>query len=279
MFAPHGADMMSEDLLLKVKEEAVERGKLSHIHVAQGRREEIQMKLRHDLTTINYLDSIDYLDSQIIAAHCHQTNDDEVRLIAQKGVNYASCPSSIALIDGIVPPLALFLRSGGKFATIGSDQASGNNHHNMMIEMKIAALLNKIRHKDPTILPAWKMLRLATIEGATAIGLGSKIGSLEPRKKADLILIDLKVPHMTPILMKPVRNVAPNIVYSARGDEVKTVIINGEIVVENGIVQTLDEEKILRDAQKAAEEIAYKASDDFFATNNYLAKAVKKELL
>ena len=279
IFGPHGADMMSEELLLRVKEKASEYGKLAHIHVAQGGREEIQMKLRYDTTTIKYLDSIEYLDDKLIAAHCHQTTDGEVALLAQRGVRYASCPASIGIIDGITPPLGLFIQSGGKWATIGSDQASGNNHHNMLVEMKVAALLNKTRHKDPTVLPSWKMLRLATVEGATALGIGNKIGSIEAGKKADLIIIDLKVPHMTPVIMNPVRNIAPNIVYSARGDEVTDVIINGKMIVEDKRVLTMNEEEIITEAQKAAEEICRNAAEDYMKADSVLAKAVKKNLL
>jgi 5-methylthioadenosine/S-adenosylhomocysteine deaminase len=279
IFGPHGADMMSEELLLRVKEKASEYGKLVHIHVAQGGREEIQMKLRYDTTTIKYLDSIGYLDDKLIAAHCHQTTDGEVALLAQRGVRYASCPASIGIIDGITPPLGLFIQSGGKWATIGSDQASGNNHHNMLVEMKVAALLNKTRQKDPTVLPSWKMLRLATVEGATALGIGNKIGSIEAGKKADLIIIDLKVPHMTPVIMNPVRNIAPNIVYSARGDEVTDVIINGKMIVEDKRVLTMNEEEIITEAQKAAEEICRNAAEDYMKADSVLAKAVKKNLL
>jgi 5-methylthioadenosine/S-adenosylhomocysteine deaminase len=279
IMAPHGADMMSEELLLRVKEKAEELGKLAHIHVAQGRREEIQMRLRYGTTTIKYLDSIGYLDDGLIAAHCHQTTDDEVALLASRSVRYASCPASIGGIDGITPPLALFIQSGGRYATIGSDQAPGNGHHNMLVEMKVTALLNKTRHRDPTLLPAWKMLRLATTEGATALGLGDKVGSLEPGKKADVILLDLKAPHMTPVLLRPVRNVAPNIVYSARGDEVTDVVINGAMVIENQTVTTMDEEKVIAEAQKAAEEIAYSSVDDYMAADSVLAKAVRKGLI
>lgn len=279
IFSPHGADMMSKDLLLRVKKKAAEYGKLSHIHVAQGGREEIQMKLRYGTTTIKFLDSIGYLDDQLIAAHCHQTTDDEVALLAGRGVRYASCPASIGIIDGITPPLGLFIESGGKWATIGSDQACGNNHHNMLVEMKVAALLNKTRHRDPTVLPAWKMLRLATIEGATALGLGEEVGSIEEGKKADLIIMDINVPHMTPVLMRPVRNIAPNIVYSARGDEIVDVVINGEMVVENKEVLTMDEEKVIAEAQRAAEEICNAAVEDYMKADSLLAKAAKKNLL
>ena len=278
ILSPHGADMMNKELLLIVKEKAKELGKLAHIHVAQGGREELQMKMRYGMTTIKYLDSIDYLDDQLIAAHCHQTTDDEVELIAKRGVRYASCPASIGGIDGITPPLGLFIMSGGKYATIGSDQAPGNGHHNMLVEMKIAALLNKTRHRDPTVLPAWKTLRLATIEGAHTIGLGDKIGSLEQGKKADIILLDLKVPHMTPIIYNPMNNIAPNIVYSARGDEVTDVIINGDHVIVDKMVQTMDEAKVIEDAQRVAVEISDGAAQGFLDGDGWLAREVKKGL-
>jgi len=279
MFSPHAADMMSEEFLLEVKEEANRRGMMSHIHIAQGGREAIQIKLRYGTSTVRYLDSIGFLDETIIGAHCHQTTDEEVALLAKRDVRYVSCPASIGIIDGITPPLALYLASGGISAGIGSDQASGNNHHNMLVEMKVAALLNKTRHRDPTVLPAWKMLRLATVEGAQTIGLGDSIGSLEPRKKADLIILDLKAPHMTPIITTPVRNIAPNIVYSARGDEVEMVIIDGKVVVEDRLVLTMDEGRILEEAQKAADEITTNAVEDYMAADSLLARAAKKGLL
>lgn len=279
MFSPHAADMMSEEFLLEVKAEANSRGMMSHIHIAQGGREAIQIKLRYGTTTVRYLDGIGFLDETVIGAHCHQTTDEEVALLASKGVRYVSCPASIGIIDGITPPLALYIASGGVSAGIGSDQASGNNHHNMLVEMKVAALLNKTRHRDPTVLPAWKMLRLATVEGAQTIGLGDSIGSLEPGKKADLIILDLKAPHMTPIITAPIRNIAPNIVYSARGDEVETVIIDGKVVVEDRRVLTMDEEKVVEEAQKASDEITKSAVEDYMAADSLLARAAKKGLL
>jgi 5-methylthioadenosine/S-adenosylhomocysteine deaminase len=279
MFSPHAADMMGKEMLLRVKEEANSRGMMSHIHVAQGGREAIQINLRYGTTTVRFLDEIGFLDDTVIAAHCHQTTDEEVGILADRGVRYVSCPASIGIIDGITPPLALYLQLGGRSAAIGSDQASGNNSHNMLVEMKVAALLNKTRHRDPTVLPAWKMLRIATIEGAQTIGLGDTIGSLEPGKKADLILLDLKAPHMTPVLSRPVRNIAPNIVYSARGDEVETVIIDGKVVMEDRRVLTMDEGRVIADAQKAAEEISAAAAEDYMKADSHLAKMMRKSLL
>ena len=103
------------------------------------------------------------------------------------------------------------------------------------------------------------MLRIATIEGAQTIGLGDSIGSLESGKKADFLILNLKAPHMTPILSSPIRNIAPNIVYSARGDEVETIIINGKIVMEDRHVLTMEKEKVIAEAQKAAEEMVKKS--------------------
>jgi 5-methylthioadenosine/S-adenosylhomocysteine deaminase len=202
-----------------------------------------------------------------------------VALLAQRKIRYVSCPSSISIIDGITPPLQVYLAAGGWAAGLGSDQASGNNSHNMMTELKIAALLNKTRHRDPTVLPAWKVLRIATIEGARCIGLDREIGSLEEGKKADLMMLNLKVPHLTPVISTPVRNVAPNIVYSARGDEVETVIVDGKVLMENRRVLTMDEESVIEEAQRAAEEVTSKAAEDYYKADSLLAKTMKKGLL
>ena len=115
--------------------------------------------------------------------------------------------------------------------------------------------------------------------GAETIGLGDRIGSLEPGKKADLILLDLKIPHMTPVLSRPVRNIAPNIVYSARGDEVETVIIDGKVVMENRKVLTMDEAKVIEEAQKAAEEVCNAATEDYMKADSLLARMARKGLL
>ena len=279
LLSPQAADMMSKELLVRVKETAKERNLLTHIHIAQGGREEIQMKLRYGVTAPRFLDQIGFLDSSVIGAHCHQTSDEEVALLAKRGIRYVSCPSSIGIIDGITPPLQVYLAAGGWAAGLGTDQASGNNSHNMMTELKIAALLNKTRHRDPTVLPAWKILRIATIECARCLGLDPQIGSLEEGKRADLILINLKVPHLTPVVSSPVRSVPPNIVYSARGDEVDTVIVDGKILMERRVVLTMNEEAVMEEAQAAAEEVTRSATEDYYAADSHLAKAMKQGLL
>ena len=173
----------------------------------------------------------------------------------------ALCSGSIGIIDGIVPPAHVFRAAGGRVA-LGSDQACGNNCNNIFNEMKLTALFNKVKYRDPTILPAWEVLRMATIEGAQAIGLGDQIGSLEAGKQADLILVDLTALNLSPVLDAPVRNIVPNLVYSGSGHEVKTVMVAGRILVRDYHVLTADEAAVRAEAQTQAKAIAQAVTND-----------------
>ena len=277
---PHAADMMSPDLLLKVKEVALEKNLLMHFHLAQGARESAQIKSRYGMSTVQFLDKTGFLCPNLMGVHCHGAGDEEIRLIAERGVRMISCPSAIAMIDGIVSPLWQYLQAGGYAAALGSDQACGNNNcSNMFNEMKMAALLNKVRSRDPTALPAWKALRLTTIEGARTLGLEKRLGSIERGKSADLIIVDLKAPQTTPVLSGPVRNIVPNLVYSARGNEVETVIVDGRIVMENRRILTIREERVLEEAQNAADKIASRATKDYFSAGSLLSRTAREGLL
>src|SRR5262249_35107849 len=154
------------------------------------------------------------------------------------------CSGSIGIIDGIVPPAAAFQSAGGNVA-LGSDQAPGNNCHNIFNEMKLTALFNKIRAADPEVMPAHRVLRMATIEGARAIGWADEIGSLEVGKRADVIAVDVRRPTLTPVHTRPMRNLVPNLVYAARGDEVEHVFVDGQLIVAHGRVLTMDADAIV----------------------------------
>ena len=135
---------------------------------------------------------------------------------------------------------------------LGSDQAAGNNCHNLFNEMKLTALFNKIRYRDPTVLPAWEVLRLATIEGAQALGMAGSIGSLEAGKQADLILVDLNQPNLQPVLDDPIRTLVPNLVYAANGSEVDSVMVAGRFLMRNRQMQTMDAADVMATAQREA---------------------------
>jgi 5-methylthioadenosine/S-adenosylhomocysteine deaminase len=261
MLGPQAPDMLPRDQLLQVKRLAEREGLMIHMHVAQGDREIDQMVKRYGQRTPEYLDRLGYLDDQLLAVHLTEATDDEAALIAGRGARMALCSGSIGVIDGIVPPAKAFQDAGGLVA-LGSDQASGNNCNNIFNEMKLTALFTKIKYRDPTVMPAWEALRMATVEGAQAIGLGDEIGSLEVGKQADLILIDLTALNLSPVLEAPVRNIVPNLVYAASGHEVKTVMVAGKVLVRDGVGLTADEEAIRAEAQVQAEAVAQRVAAD-----------------
>jgi 5-methylthioadenosine/S-adenosylhomocysteine deaminase len=261
MLGPQAPDMLPRDQLLQVKRLAEREGLMIHMHVAQGDREIDQMLKRFGQRTPAFLADLGYLDSQLLAVHLTEATDEEAALIARSGAGLALCSGSIGIIDGIVPPAHAFRTAGGHVA-LGSDQAAGNNCNNIFNEMKLTALFNKIKYRDPTVMPAWEVLRMATIEGAQAIGLGDEIGSLEVGKQGDLIVVDLAAPNLSPILEGPVRNIVPNLVYAGSGHEVRTVVIAGQVVVRDGQVLTADEAAIRAEAQAQAEAVARRVAAD-----------------
>ncbi len=261
MLGPQAPDMLPRDQLLQVKRIADREGLMIHMHVAQGDREIDQMLQRYGQRTPAFLDDLGYLDDQLLAVHLTEATDDEATLIAQRGARMALCSGSIGIIDGIVPPTHAF-RSAGGLVALGSDQACGNNCNNMFNEMKLTALFNKIKFRDPTVMPAWEVLRMATVEGAQAIGLGDEIGSLEAGKQADLILVDLSALNLSPVLDAPVRNIVPNLVYAASGHEVKTVMVAGRILMRDRQVLTTDETAVRAEAQAQAEAVAQRVASD-----------------
>ena len=261
MYGPQAPDMLSRAQLLHVKRLASADGLRIHMHVAQGDREIDQMLKRYGKRTPDYLDQIGYLDDQLLAVHLTEATEEEAALIAYSGASMVLCSGSIGIIDGIVPPAQHFRTSGGLVA-LGSDQAAGNNSNNIFNEMKLTALFNKIRYRDPTVMPAWEVLRMATIEGARALGLADTIGSLEAGKQADLILVDLQTPNLTPVLTDPIRNIVPNLVYAATVKEVDLVMVGGRVLVRDGCLLHADEASVRAEAQEAAEELAAAVAHD-----------------
>ena len=251
MLGAHGPDMMPVEMLRESKEIGQREGLMLHVHTAQGDRETEQIVKRYSKRPIPFLEEIGYLDEQLLVVHLTDATDDEAELVARSNARMVVCSGSIGIIDGIVPPARVFRQAGGAVA-LGSDQACGNNCNNIFNEMKLTALFNKIKYADPTAMPAWEVLRMGTIEGARAIGLEDRIGSLAPGKEADLILVDLIAPNLSPILLDPVRNIVPNLVYAGSGHEVKTVVVAGKVVMRDRCVLTADEAAIRAEAQEQA---------------------------
>jgi len=273
---PQAPDMMSKDLLLETKRIALERNLTMHFHLAQGATETAQMRTRYGMSSIRFLDKIDFLCPNIMAVHCESATDEDLRLIAERGLRMISCPSLVAMTDGLVSPVWRYLELGGRAAALGSDSSLTSS--DMFKEVRMAALLNKVRSQDPTALPAWRALRLATIEAARTLGLEETVGSIEPGKKADLIVVGL-TGQMIPILNTPIGNIVPNLVYSADSDQVETVIVDGRIIMENRTILKNREDRIAQEAQKAAEELADNATKDYEAAALRLSRWSKEGII
>lgn len=263
LFGPQGVDFLSPELLKRVYTLAQERNTKVHMHVQQGDRETYQIVKRYGKRPIAFLDELGLLNDTLIAVHLTDACDDEAQQVARSGASMLLCSGSIGIIDGIVPPAKAFQDAGGVVG-LGSDQAPGNNCHNIINEMKLTALFNKIKYQDPEIMPAWKTLRMATIDGAKAIGMDDLVGSLEEGKRADFIAVDLTKPTMSPVFTHPMRNIVPNLVYSARGEEISLVAVDGKVLVRDGKVLTANEEEIVAEAQSYTDAIGDASAQEFW---------------
>jgi len=276
--SPLGPDRVSKEMLLEVGEYARKNELAIHMHLACGERETDQMERRYHKRSIPLLDELGLLNERLVGIHLSVATDAELRRFAQSGAAMVLCSGSEAIVDGNIPPAYEFNSYSPKLA-IGSDQTSGGNTSNLFYEMKVGALLNKCKFHDPEIWPAWKMLRLATIDGARAIGMGHEIGSLEVGKKADLILLDLQVPHMAPQLFAPLRNLIPNLVYAANGSEVVLSMIDGKLVMEDRKLLTLDERKVVEQANIEGEKLLQRAKKALFSHETAMNRLMRQNKL
>ena len=277
-FGPQGPDFVSKKMLDRIKVLSKERNTKIHMHLQQGSRETNQMTMRYGERSISWLDRIGYIDEDFIGIHLTDATEEEVKVVVKRKGSMIVCSSSIGIIDGIVPPAKAFQDAGG-YVGLGSDQAPGNNCHNIINEMKMTAILNKVKYSDPEVMPAWTVLRMATIDNAKALGIDHITGSIKEGKAADLILVDINQASLAPLYTKPMRNFVPNLVYSARGNEVDTVIVDGKILVENKIPKTFNLQEILKEVQAHADVIGEKAARQFNEINGKNAKYMRENKL
>lgn len=262
LFGPQGADFIEAEQLLKIQRIAKERHTRIHMHVQQGDRETYQIEKRYGKRPAALLEKMGLLDETLIAVHLTDCDDDEAKMIAAHGVGMVVNPASIGIIDGLVCPSVPFQEAGGNCA-LGSDQAPGNNCHNIIHEMKNVCMFNKIKYGNPEVMPAWRAVRMATIEGARAIGIDDIVGSLEPGKQADFIAVDLDCPSMLPVYTHPMRNIVPNFVYSARGCEVALSVVHGEIIMKDQKLTRIDEREYIEDIKRYPDGIGKRAEPEF----------------
>ena len=247
--APHSVYTCSPELLSEVRSQANRLGVGIHIHLSESRWEVEQTTRKYGVTPVEHLEKLGFLGTDVLAAHCVHLTDGDMRILARRGVKVAYNPTCNAKLGMGIARVWEMHRMGVDVG-IATDGPASNNTLDMLECTKIASILQKVRYGDPTVMPVEAALRMATLGGAKVLGLERQIGTLEPGKRADLILIDLRKPHLTPN-----HNTAANILYSARGSDVDTVIVDGKILMEGRQVKTLSEEEVVEKARDTAHKI------------------------
>jgi 5-methylthioadenosine/S-adenosylhomocysteine deaminase len=247
-FAPRFAISCTRELLEKVAELARERGVMVHTHASENRTECELVQEESGLRNIAYLDSVGITGRHVALAHCVHLSVDEIETLKTTGTNVVHCPSSNLKLASGIAPVAKLLEEGIP-VSLGADGAPCNNRLDMFTEMRTAALLQKVLH-GPEVLPASRVLRMATIDGAKALGLDAELGSIEVGKRADLSVVRLDRLHTT-----PARDVVSALVYSAEADDVDTVIIDGQLVMRDRKLLTIDEIETIATANREAEKL------------------------
>ena len=242
-FAPRFAVSCTRELLEQVGRLARERGVMIHTHASENRTECEMVESETGLRNVAYLNQVGLTGSHVALAHCVHLSKDEIETLLQTKTNVVHCPSSnLKLGSGIAPVAELLER--GVSVSLGADGAACNNRLDMFTEMRTAALLQKALH-GPEVLPARRALRMATIDGAIAMGLDADIGSIEVGKKADLAVIRLGGIHTSPAA----RDVVSSIVYSAEASDVRSVVVDGRILMNERKLLTLDESEVINRAE------------------------------
>jgi 5-methylthioadenosine/S-adenosylhomocysteine deaminase len=219
------------------------------IHLAENRSELEEVSKKYGKTPLHHLENLGLLSPSLIACHCVWLTETEMDLLARRGVKVAHNPeSNMKLASGVAPIPELLDR--GVIVGLGTDGCASNNNLDLFQEMDSAAKLHKVHRLDPTVMPANVVLEMATLGGAKVLGLEREVGSLEVGKKADIIILDLHRPHLQPIY-----NIVSHLVYSATGADVRDVIIDGKLVMQNRKLLTIDEENVLNRMQEIKEKI------------------------
>jgi 5-methylthioadenosine/S-adenosylhomocysteine deaminase len=245
----HSPYTCSPETLRGIKEVARKAGVPYITHLSETRDEVSIIRERYGVSPVMHLEKAGVLDESTIAVHCVWPEDGDIDILARKGVKISHNPeSNMKLASGVAPVPDMLKR--GITVGLGTDGCASNNNLDMIQEMGTAAKLHKVRRLDPTVMDAATVVKMATREGARVLGLADEIGSIEPGKRADIILLDTRKPHLTPLY-----NPYSQLVYAANGADVSTVIIDGRVILKNRRFLDFDIEDIMQRARGIAGEI------------------------
>jgi len=248
--APHAPYTVSGDHLKAARALATKYSVPYIIHLAETKTEVSDMQKAHGgMTPVAYLDSLGALGPRTLAAHVVWATPEDIAILKARQVAVSHNPeSNMKLASGVAPVPALL--AAGVTVGLGTDGAASNNDLDMFEAMRMAAFLHKVQSTDPQVIPAATALEMATINGAKALGLETKIGSLEAGKKADVVVVSMSSARQTP-LYDPISH----LVYATRGDDVRTVVVNGKVLMRDRRLTTLNEAAVIAAARKLAESV------------------------
>ncbi|MFO7860019.1 MAG: amidohydrolase [Desulfosalsimonas sp.] len=266
---PHSPYLCAPELLRRAAAISEEYEIPMIVHVAETAGEVDQIRKTHGKSPVAHLADIGVLSPRFLACHCVAVTKADIDLLRSHDVKVSHNPeSNMKLASGIAPVPAM--QDAGLCVALGTDGPTSNNNLDMFMEMDAAAKIHKVNQLDPTVMDAGTVLRMATIDAARALGLDKVTGSVEPGKKADIIVIDTNKPHLTPMY-----NICSHLVYAAGGADVQHVVINGVPVVDDGRLVSFDAEAVMDQMQQIAVEI--RGLHDWTAkSRNTAAKAGKE---
>jgi 5-methylthioadenosine/S-adenosylhomocysteine deaminase len=244
--APHSAYTLERGTLVACHDLAARYGVPLLIHLAETEDEVRAIRDQTHLTPVGYLESIGFWAPRTVAAHGVWVTDADIAILARRHVAVSHNPESNMKLASGVAPVPKYLAAGVTVA-LGTDGAASNNDLDMFEAMRQAAFLQKLEAHDPRVVPAPTALEMATLDGARALGLERQIGSLEPGKRADVIVVGMNRARQTPLY-----DVASQLVYATHGDDVTTTIVNGRLLMRDRKVLTLDEGAVLAEARRFA---------------------------
>ena len=249
IFGPHSIYLCGPEYLQETAEEAVKRNSIIHIHLSETRKEIEESVAKFGKTPVKHLADLGIFECKTAAAHCIHVPKEDIEILQNYKVNVLNNPTSNLKLGNGFAPINEFLERGLNVA-LGTDGPASNNNVNLFEEMHIASIVNKGINEDAELLTAETVLRMATINGAKALGLDNQIGSIEIGKKADLILLDHRKPQYYPR-----HNPVSSLVYSAQAADIRTVMVNGRILMEDYEVKTIDLEETILNVEKMASDL------------------------
>jgi 5-methylthioadenosine/S-adenosylhomocysteine deaminase len=246
---PHSLFTCSPKLLSTTNELALKYNVPLVIHVAETRSELDEVNKRYGKGPVQHLKTLGLLGPHLIADHCVHLGEKDIKMFAENEVKAIHNPESNMKLASGIAPIPDMLKSNVTVG-LGTDGCASNNNLDLFAEMDMAAKLHKINSMDTTVMDALTVMRMATVEGAKALGMGDVTGSLEKGKKADVIILDTKKPHLTPMY-----NPFSHLVYAARGNDVTHSIINGRLLMENRKLLSIDLYEIMEKARQKSQDV------------------------